>query len=75
MQQISSAIAEHLEKKRVTRCECANEKVKAQIRARVEHPFHVVKNLFRRSDTGRSATEDWSRMVRTATRCLRWPIW
>ena len=25
----------------------ALEKVKAQIRARVEHPFHVVKNLFR----------------------------
>ena len=25
----------------------ASEKAKAQVRARVEHPFHVVKNLFR----------------------------
>ena len=23
------------------------EKLKAQVRARVEHPFHVIKNLFR----------------------------
>ncbi len=25
----------------------ALERVKAQVRARVEHPFHVIKNLFR----------------------------
>ncbi|MGF6919457.1 hypothetical protein OKW41_004962 [Paraburkholderia sp. UCT70] len=29
----------------------ALEKVKAQIRARVEHPFHVVKNLFNHKKT------------------------
>ncbi len=27
------------------------EKVKAQVRARVEHPFHVIKNLFRHRKT------------------------
>ena len=29
----------------------AREKVKAQIRARVEHPFHIVKNLFKHKKT------------------------
>ena len=29
----------------------ADEKLKAQVRARVEHPFHVVKNIFRYKKT------------------------
>lgn len=29
----------------------AYEKLKAQVRARVEHPFHVIKNIFRYKKT------------------------
>ena len=47
----------------------ALERVKAQIRARVEHPFHVVKNLFKHKKT---RYRGWPR---TAPRCSAWPIW
>ena len=50
----------------------ALEKVKAQIRARVEHPFHVVKNC---STTRRLATGAWLKTVRSTIPCLRWAIW
>jgi IS5 family transposase len=29
----------------------ANEKMKAKIRTRVEHPFHVIKNIFKHKKT------------------------
>ncbi|OXC77623.1 Mobile element protein [Caballeronia sordidicola] len=36
----------HLRERGLEQSTRALEKVEAQIRARVEHPFHVVKNLF-----------------------------
>jgi len=58
MKQISFSDAEFAAKKKVTRRERflmdpyrmaleALEKAKASMRAKVEHPFHVMKNLFR----------------------------
>ncbi len=43
----------------------------ASIRAKVEHPFRVVKNLFRHR---RSATRDWPRTPPSCSRYLALPI-
>jgi IS5 family transposase len=39
------------------------EKTKAGIRSKIEHPFHVVKNLFRHA---RRATAGWTRTRRSS---------
>ena len=50
----------------------ALEKAKAQLRAYVEHPFHVVKNLFNHRKTRYRA---WPRTPRSCTSSSRWPTW
>ena len=45
------ATIEKMVKGRVKTLTIALQRVKAQIRARVEHPFHVIKNLFRHKKT------------------------
>jgi IS5 family transposase len=56
------------------------ERALSQVRAWVEHPFHVVKNPgFRRgrlcSAIRSCATAAWPRTPRSSTPCSPWPIW
>ena len=51
----------------------ALEKAKAQLRAYVEHPFHVVKNLFRHRKVRYRGLAKKTR--RHSTRSLPWPTW
>jgi len=55
------------------------ESLKASIRSKVEHPFHVVKNLFHyrkvRYKGLAKNTRDWPRIRPTCTSCSPWPIW
>lgn len=46
------------------------ERIKASARAKVEHPFHVIKNLFR---TRRFATRAWPRTRRSCSARSDWP--
>jgi IS5 family transposase len=41
----------------------AYEKLKAQVRTRVEHPFHVVKNIFKHKGTVHSRLLDQANMI------------
>jgi IS5 family transposase len=50
----------------------ALEKVKAQVRALVEHPFHVLKNLL---VIEKCVIADWPRTRRSYRRSLRWRTW
>lgn len=50
----------------------AAERTKAQIRARVEHPFHVVKNC---SGIVKCATGCWPGTRRSCSACSRWRTW
>jgi len=47
------------------------EHLKASVRAKVEHPFHVIKNLFRHR---KSATAAWQRTLRNCLHYLASPI-
>lgn len=47
------------------------EKIKASIRAKVEHPFHVVKNLFKHKKTRYRA---WRKTRLSCSACSVWPI-
>ena len=56
------------------------ERALAQVRARVEHPFHVIKNPGLRrgrlcSAIRSCATADWPRTPRNSTPCSPWPTW
>ena len=48
------------------------ERALSQVRAWVEHPFHIVKNLFRQRSCAIAA---WPRTPRNCAPCSRWPIW
>ena len=50
----------------------AQETRKAQIRSRVEHPFHVVKNLF---GYRKVRYKGLAKTRRNSLRCSGWPIW
>src|SRR3981081_1582312 len=50
----------------------AVERALSQVRAWVEHPFHIVKNLFRIRSC---ATAAWPKTRRSSIPCLPWPIW
>jgi transposase, IS5 family len=50
----------------------AVERALSQVRAWVEHPFHIVKNLFRHK---RLRYRGWPRTPRNYTPCSRWPTW
>jgi hypothetical protein len=45
--------------------------LKASVRAKVEHPLHVIKNLFRHK---KHATVDWQRTPHNCSRCSPSPI-
>lgn len=47
------------------------EHLKASVRAKVEHPFHVIKNLFRHRKTRYRV---WRRTPRNCLLCLASPI-
>jgi transposase, IS5 family len=49
------------------------EKLKAQVRARVEHPFHILKNLFRHRKA--PATAAWPRTLPNSTASSLWRTW
>jgi transposase, IS5 family len=56
------------------------ERALSQVRAWVEHPFHIVKNPGLRrgrlcSATKSCATAAWPKTPRSSTRCSPWPIW
>ena len=48
------------------------ERLKASIRAKVEHPFHIIKNLL---GLKKARTVGWPRTRRSCIPCLVWPIW
>ena len=48
------------------------ERALSQVRAWVEHPFHIVKNPFALRSC---ATAAWPRTPRSCTPCSRWPTW
>jgi hypothetical protein len=50
----------------------AFEKLKARVRARVEHPFHIVKNLFHHRKV---RYRGWPRIPPNCTCSSPWPIW
>ncbi len=47
------------------------EQLKASVRAKVEHPFHVIKKLFRHKKVRYKA---WPRTRRSSSVCSAWPI-
>jgi hypothetical protein len=65
---VIKAMAEGAEKEAVK----AVEKAKASVRAFVEHPFHIVKNLF---GIGRCGIVGWQRTGINFTPCSVWPTW
>jgi hypothetical protein len=48
------------------------EHLKVSIRAKVEDPFHVIKNLFRHKKVRYKA---WTRTRRSCSACSVWPTW
>ena len=48
------------------------ERALSQVRAVVEHPFHIVKNRFRHRSCAIAAC---IRTPHSSTRCSPWPIW
>ena len=48
------------------------EKLKASVRAKVEHALHVLKNLFRHK---KARYNGWGRTRDSCSACSGWPIW
>jgi IS5 family transposase len=63
---------EALPKNKMGRMQEKLEHQKASVRAKVEHPFHVIKNLF---VIARRATAAWRSTPRSCSPCSHLPIW
>ena len=62
----------HQEPRKATRPGNAPDQAKAAVRAFVEQPFHVVKNIFRHRKV---PIGDWPRTGISSTHSLAWPMW
>jgi len=68
----SAARSRRWQRGRSRKLTCRIEKLKAQVRAKVEHPFHVVKNLFRYRKVRYRGLR---RTPLNSTRSLAWRTW